>query len=303
MEVTILGCHSATPREKGRPTAQVLDIRGHMMLIDCGEATQIALRQAGVKFSRIKHIFISHLHGDHFFGLFGLVSTFQLLGREAELHIYGPKGIAQAVNLLMSLGKSHMSFPIHFHELTSKSQELLFEDDKITVKTIPLKHRVYTNGFLFQEKSFERKINLEAVQRYNIDVCYYQNLKSGKDLILDDGTILPNKDLTLDPLLPQSYAFCSDTMYLPQIVPLIEGTRVLYHESTFLNKHQDLAEKTMHTTAFQAAQIAKSASVQTLILGHYSSRYSDKQQFYQEAKTVFPNTILAEDGKRFVFKN
>lgn len=303
MEINILGCHSATPRDSARPTAQVLEMRGNVMLIDCGEATQTALRQSGVRFSRIKHIFISHLHGDHFFGLFGLISTFQLLGRETELHIYGPKGIAEAVRLLMRLGKSFASFPLYFHELTSEKSELIFEDEKMTVKTIPLQHRVYTNGFLFEEKEGERRINLEAVERNEIEYCYYQKLKSGSDWVTESGAVIPNEELTYPPVPRQSYAFCSDTIYLPSIVPLIEGVRVLYHESTFLNTHQSLAEKTMHSTAQQAALIARLASVEALILGHYSSRYANKELFLKEAREEFPNTFLAEDGKRFIFHN
>ncbi|MDO5608599.1 MAG: ribonuclease Z [Capnocytophaga sp.] len=297
MEITILGCHSATPRANARPSSQVVDMRGHLFLVDCGEATQVALRNANVKFSRIKHVFISHLHGDHFFGLPGLISTFQLLGRETELHIYGPKGIKEAILLLLKLGGAWTSFPLYFHELESKEKELIFEDDKVTVTTIPLRHRVYTNGFLFSEKEKERRLNMDAILSYGLEVCDYQNIKNGKDILSNSGQRIANAELSFDPLPPQSYAYCSDTLYFPELASEISGAKVLYHESTFLESHKDLAEKTMHSTARQAAQTACDAGAETLILGHYSSRYSDKKSFLEEAKQVFLNVILAEDGK------
>ena len=213
MEVTILGCHSATPRSNARPSAQLLEMRGHLFLIDCGEATQVALRNANAKFARIKHIFISHLHGDHFYGLFGLISTFQLLGREAEMHIYGPKGIKEAVLLILKLGGAYTPFPLYFHELSGKEPELLYEDDKVLVRTIPLQHRVYTNGFFFQEKEGERRLNMDAIQQYpEIEVCDYQNIKNGKDVVLNSGEVIANEVLTFAPQRPQSYAYCSDTL-------------------------------------------------------------------------------------------
>ncbi|GIM48896.1 ribonuclease Z [Capnocytophaga stomatis] len=303
MEITILGCHSATPRANARPSSQVLEMRGHLFLIDCGEGSQMGLRNANVKFSRIKHIFISHLHGDHFFGLPGLISTFQLLGRETELHIYGPKGIKEAILLLLKLGGAWSSFYIHFHELESDVSEILLDDEKVQVRTIPLKHRVYTNGFLFQEKQTERRLNIDAIQNYGVQICDYQNIKNGKDIELESGEIIPNKVLSFDPISPQSYAYCSDTVYFESLAEEIRGVRVVYHESTFLKQHNDLAVKTMHSTAFQAGLTAKNANAETLILGHYSSRYSDKKLFLDEAQEVFPNTLLSEDGKKFVFHN
>ncbi|MFJ1328028.1 ribonuclease Z [Capnocytophaga canimorsus] len=301
MEITILGCHSATPRANARPSSQVLETRGHLFLIDCGEGSQMALRNANVKFSRIKHIFISHLHGDHFFGLPGLISTFQLLGRETELHIYGPKGIKEAILLLLKLGGAWSSFYIHFHELESEFSEILLDDEKVQVRTIPLKHRVYTNGFLFQEKQTERRLNIDAIQNYGIQICDYQNIKNGKDIESENGKVIPNELLSFDPIPPQSYAYCSDTLYFEALADAIQGVRVVYHESTFLKQHNDLATKTMHSTAFQAGLTAKKANAETLILGHYSSRYSDKKLFLNEAQEIFPNVHLSEDGKKFVF--
>lgn len=303
MELTILGCHSATPRNNARPTAQLLEMRGHLFLIDCGEATQIALRNANAKFSRIKHIFISHLHGDHFFGLFGLISTFQLLGREAEMHIYGPKGIKEAVLLVLKLGGAYTPFPLYFHELSGDTSEVLYEDDKVLVRTIPLRHRVYTNGFFFQEKEGERRLDMTAISNYpSIEKCDYQNIKSGKDVVLENGTIIPNEELTFAPHKPQSYAFCSDTLYFEALAEEIKGARVVYHEATFLKNNEELAAKTMHSTAYQAGLTAKNANAEMLILGHYSSRYNDIKLFKEEASEVFANVYLAEDGKKFVYQ-
>lgn len=299
MNLTILGCHSATPRSMAHPTAQVLEVKGHLFLIDCGEGTQVQLRRFKVKFSRIRHIFISHLHGDHFFGLIGLISTFRLLGREAELHIYGPKGIKEAITLQLKLGNSWTNYPLLFHELQSNESQLLFEDDKVTVSTIPLQHRVYTNGFLIREKLGERKLNIHAVKEANVSMSYYSKIKQGSDVLNEDGELIPNAQLTLDPEPAKSYAFCSDTSYLPAIVPLIEKVSLLYHEATFLDEHQDLAVKTKHSTAKEAAAIARDADVGQLILGHYSGRYNDLELFRKEAKELFQNVELAADGKIF----
>lgn len=301
MNLTILGCHAATPKISAHPTAQVLEMKGHLFLIDCGEGTQVQLRKYKVKFSRIKHVFISHLHGDHFFGLPGLISTFHLMGREAEMHIYGPKGIKEAILLLLKLGKSYTKFQLYFHELEENTPQLIFEDDKVTVETIPLIHRVYTNGFLFKEKPGDRKLNIDAAKEANIDLSYYNKIKSGFDVENRDGKLIPNSQITFDPAPPKSYAYCSDTAYNPQMVPQIAGTMVLYHESTFLEVHQELGVKTKHSTAKEAAMIADEAKVGALILGHYSGRYNNLELFRNEAKEVFSNVLLAEDGKVFSF--
>lgn len=301
MNVTILGCYAATPRTFTNPTSQVLEIRNRLFLIDCGEGTQVQLRKNKIKFSKINCVFISHLHGDHFFGLIGLISTFALLGRTTDLHIYGPKGIKEIINLQLRLSNSWTKYDLFFHELESKESKVIFEDDKVVVKTIPLKHRVYTNGFLFQEKSRERKLNIDAVQDFEIDKCYYQNIKNGKDITLDDGRIIENQKLSLDPVQPLSYAFCSDTMYNESIVSIIKDVDVLYHEATFLDSEESLAEKTMHSTAKEAATIALKANVKQLILGHYSTRYESIQLFKEQAETIFPKVLLADDGKSFDF--
>ena len=300
LKLTILGCHSATPRVNAHPTAQYLEIKNHHFLIDCGEGTQVQLRRYGVKFSKIKHIFISHLHGDHLFGLVGLVSTFRLLNRTSELHVYGPKGIKEIITLQLKLSDSWTHYPLLFHELTSKESELIFEDEKVEVHTIPLDHRIYTNGFLFKEKLGERKLNMIAIPKYKeIEICDYQNLKNGKDFTLNNGEILKNELLTLNPSPPKSYAFCSDTSYFPNIVPQIKNVNCLYHETTFLKDKEDLATKTKHSTAEQAAKIAQQANVKQLIIGHYSGRYKNKQVFLDEASPIFENTVLAVEGKTY----
>ncbi|WP_291968104.1 ribonuclease Z [Maribacter sp.] len=301
MRLTVLGCYAATPRTLTNPTSQVLEINNQVVLIDCGEGTQVELRRHKIKFSRINHIFISHLHGDHFFGLPGFISTMRLLGREKALHVYGPKGIKEAITLLLKLGDSWTNYPLLFHELTSKEQELIFEDDKISVTTIPLDHRVYTNGYLFREKLGKRKLNVTAAEKYGIDKAYYNNIKNGKNITLDNGTIVSNSELTFDPPEPKSYAFCSDTVYDESLAEKIKNVDVLYHESTFLETETDLAVKTKHATAKQAAMVAKEANVKTLVLGHYSTRYKSIALFKEEASTIFNNVLLADDGKTFDF--
>ena len=299
MKVTILGCYAATPRTLTHPTSQVLEIKNHLFLIDCGEGTQVQLRKQKVRFSKINHIFISHLHGDHFFGLPGLVATFRLLGRVNPLHIYGPKGIKEAVTLLLKLGDSWTNYPLHFHELSSQAPEVVFEDKKVTVTTIPLDHRVYTNGFLFREKVGSRKLEAQAVEAHGIDSCYFQNIKDGKDAPNKAGEIIPNAQLSSDPKPTKSYAFCSDTSYYPEIAPLINNVDCLYHETTFLKDKENLAITTKHSTAEQAGKIAKLANVRQLIIGHYSGRYKNIEAFKTEAQEIFENTFLAETGKVF----
>ncbi len=301
MKITILGCYSATPRTITNPTSQVVELSNQMFLVDCGEGTQVQIRRKKIKFSRIQRVFISHLHGDHFFGLIGLISTFSLLNRQDELHIYGPKGIKNVILLQIKLSQSYTSYPLYFHELESTESELIFENEKVEVYTIPLKHRVYTNGYLFKEKNKKRKLNIAAVEEYGIDIAYYQKIKNGGDIILENGEVISNEKLTLPSDEPQSYAFCSDTQYLESIVPIIKNVDVLYHESTFLEQDQSKTVHTMHSTAKEAATIALKANAKHLILGHYSTRYKDLQPFKDEAETIFPSVFLAEDGKEFNF--
>jgi ribonuclease Z len=257
------------------------------------------LRRFGIKFSRIEHIFISHLHGDHFFGLPGLISTFRLLGREKPLHVYGPRGIKEAVTLLLKLGDSWTNYPLHFHELDGSSPEIIFEDGNLTVRTLPLDHRIYTNGFLFHLDDGQYKMRIEEVRKYGIDQAYFRKIKQGKDVPDREGNLIANDLLTYPPPPPKTYAYCSDTAFSPRLVPLISGVNTLYHEATFQEKDAGLASTTKHSTAREAARIALEAEVGKLILGHFSTRYKDTEGFRKEALTVFPNVELAADGKVF----
>lgn len=262
-------------------------------LIDCGEGTQVQLRKAKARFSKINHIFISHLHGDHCFGLPGLIASFRLLGRENPLHVYGPKGIKEMLETIFRITETHRGFELIYHELQSKKSEKIYEDNRVEVFTIPLDHRIYCNGYLFREKPKERHLNMQEVSKYpEIETCDYHNLKLGKDFELSDGYVLKNKNLTTEPSKSVSYAFCSDTRYLEAVIPVIENVDVLYHESTFLHDLKEMADYTGHTTALEAARIARKANVGKLILGHFSNRYHDLSVFTDEAREVFPNSFL-----------
>jgi len=299
IELTILGCHSATPRENKHTSSQLIEVAGNLFLIDCGEGTQMQLRKSKAKFSRIKHIFISHLHGDHFYGLIGLISTFRLLGRTTDLHIYGPVGIKESITLQLKLANSWTNYSLYFHELSSTESELIYEDEGVTVSTIPLDHRVYTNGFLFTTNSKMRKINTQAIEGLELEHFHFKQLQQGQSIELSNGELIENEKLTFSPDPPKQYAYCSDTAYNEKIIPLIKGVDLLYHEATFLESHSDLAAKTKHSTALQAAKIAQAAQVKKLVLGHYSNRYDDKAAFIDEASRIFEMVFLAEDLKTF----
>ena len=291
--LTILGFNSAIPTVNSATTAQVLQMGASYFLIDCGEGTQVQLRKAKAKFSKIDHIFISHLHGDHCFGLPGLVASFRLLGREKPLHIFGPKGIKEMMETIFRFSEVHRGFEIIYHELEGNTSQLIFENKRVEVHTIPLNHRIYCNGYLFKEKKKDRHLNMEEISKYpEIEVVDFRNLKKGKDYILKDGYVLKNERLTLDPDESISYAFCSDTRYFEEIIPIIKGVDVLYHEATFLQELKEMAEYTGHTTALEAAEIAKKAEVGKLILGHFSNRYDDLTVFTDEARKIFAETYL-----------
>jgi ribonuclease Z len=262
-------------------------------LIDCGEGTQVQLRKAKARFSKINNIFISHLHGDHCFGLPGLIASFRLLGREMPLNVYGPKGIKEMMETIFRITETHRGFDVIYHELSGKTSEKIYEDNRVEVYTIPLDHRIYCNGYLFKEKPKERHLNMQEISKYSeIETCDYHNLKLGKDFILSDGYVLKNSVLTNEPTKSVSYAFCSDTRYIENVVPIIENVDVLYHESTFLHDLKEMADYTGHTTALEAARIARKANVGKLILGHFSNRYGDLSVFTDEAREVFPNSFL-----------
>lgn len=294
-DITILGYNSAVPTVKSQPTAQLIEVNGSSMLFDCGEGTQVQLRKAKAKFSSINQIFISHLHGDHVFGLIGLISTFQLLGRNRPLEIFGPEGIKSFINHQLSYTNAYNNFDLVFHELKSNESELIYEDKKLEVYTIPLNHRVYCNGYLIREKPRLKNLNLEVVKEIaEIDTCDYHKIKQGFDFELENGQVIKNEELTLPPKAVRSYAFCSDTMYKPDIVPIIEEVDLLYHEATFSKDLKELAIKTGHSTAEEAAMIAKKANAKKLLIGHFSNRYTDLSVLLEEAREIFPETYLPE---------
>ena len=272
-------------------------------LIDCGEGTQAALRKNKIRFKKIDNIFISHLHGDHFFGLVGLLSTLSLLDRKKDLHVYSPKGLKEIIITQFRISKTYLSYFVHFHEISSKEPIVILDDKKLTVKAIPLNHRIETYGFLFEEKLKERKLNIELAKNLGIEICDYRNLKLGKDYISDNGEVVKNKLLTFDPPKPLSYAYCSDTAYEPKLIEWIEGINLLYHESTFIEEDSALAKKTGHSTAKQAALIANEANVEKLLLGHFSARYKNRDVFLEEAKPYFFNTELSSESKEITFTN
>ena len=291
--LTILGFNSAIPTVNTSPTSQLLEMEERCFLIDCGEGTQVQLRKAKARFSKINHIFISHLHGDHCFGLPGLIASFRLLGRENPLHVYGPKGIKKMLETIFTITETHRGFEVIYHELDKDYSEKIYEDNRVEVFTIPLDHRIYCNGYIFKEKPKDRNLNMEEISKYKeIEVCDYHNLKAGKDFVLSDGYVLKNEILTKTPASSISYAFCSDSRYLESVIPIVKNVSVLYHESTFLHDLKEMADYTGHSTALEAATIAKKANVGKLILGHFSNRYADLTVFTDEAREVFPNTFL-----------
>lgn len=295
--LTILGCHSATPRLGANPTAQHLVMRERHFLIDCGEGTQIELKRHNIKAQRIDHILISHLHGDHFFGLLGLLSSFHLLDRGKPLHIYAPDGLRDILRTTFRHSNTWLSYPLEYHPLRFDEPELIYEDEKLSITSVPLKHSVPACGFVFREKKHPRKLNVEAVHQLQIPVYAYHRIKQGFDWVSDDGHLVSNELLTYDGAQSRSYAFCSDTAFCPAIIPAIQGVDLLYHEATFLQSDALLASKTQHSTAVEAARIAQEAEVKQLLLGHFSARYPDAQLFKEEAKNIFPQVQLARDGQ------
>jgi ribonuclease Z len=295
-EITVLGSGSAIPTANRFPTAQVLNILERFFLIDCGEGTQMQLRKHKVKLQRINHIFISHLHGDHYFGLIGLVSSMHLLGRKNPLHIYAHPDLEKIIELQLKTSDSRLQFPIIYKALEYDRSQRILDDPYFTVDTIILKHRIPCCGFLFKEKPRLKSLIREKLSEYDVPVSAMEDLRRGQDLTLPDGRIIPNKEFTIEPLAPRSYAFCSDTAYNEEILPLIENVDLLYHESTFTEEMRERAAETFHSTALQAATIAKRAGAKKLLLGHYSARYRFIQPFVDEAKTVFDNTVAAEEG-------
>lgn len=297
-ELLILGSSSASPTSERNPSAQLLNIAERYFLIDCGEATQIQLRRFKAKFQAIDHIFISHLHGDHFFGLPGLLSSMHLLGRKQEITVYCPKELKDVMDLMNTVSDTRFNFTVNWVFTKNDGLNLIFEDDKVEVYSFPLKHRIFCTGFLFKEKPLPRKIDKYKLDKFKVSTADAIQLKNGNDVVNQEGAIIKNKQVTIDPREPKSYAYASDTIYFPAIVDYVKGVDLLYHESTFLNDKKERAEKTYHSTAEQAAQIAKAANVKQLLLGHFSARYGDLEQFIIEAQPFFDNCLLATDGKR-----
>lgn len=293
--LTILGCGSALPTRKNFPSAQILEIRDKQFLIDCGEGTQIRMRQMGVKANRLGHVFISHLHGDHCFGLIGLISSFGMLNRTAELHIHAQADLEKILDVQLQYFCADLPFKVIFHHINPRKHELIFEDRSVKVFSIPLKHRAPSCGFLFEEKQRDRHIIREMIDFYHIPTWRILRIKQGEDFETEDGEIIPNSQLTTEGDKPKRFAYCSDTAYSEKIIPIIEGVDCLYHEATFMETENRRAKETFHSTARQAGEIASKANVKKLIIGHYSARYIHQNELLDEAKNVFENTILGED--------
>lgn len=296
-ELLVLGTSSASPTSSRNPSAQLLNIAERYFLIDCGEATQIQLRRFKARFQAIDHIFISHLHGDHFFGLPGLLSSMHLLGRKQPLHIYAPQALKAILDQINTVSETRLSYPIHWVFTTDGGQQLLFEDEKVEVFSFPLRHRIFCTGFLFREKPLLRNIDKGKLNQLKISYADIWNLKRGHDVVNSEGTLIRNSEATLAPPSPRSYAYCSDTIASPATVGYVRGVDLLYHETTFLDDHGERAKKTFHTTARQAGAIAREAGVKQLLMGHFSARYGQLEAFVEQAGAEFSNCLLASDGK------
>lgn len=297
-EVNILGCGSALPTTRHFSTSQVVNIREKLFMVDCGEGAQLQLRRSKLKFTRLNHIFISHLHGDHCFGLMGLISTFGLLGRTASLHIYAHKELERLLAPQLEFFCKGMTYEVVFHPIDPAKAEVIYDDRSVSVSTIPLKHRIPTCGFLFQEKPTPNHIIRDMVDFYRIPVFELNQIKNGEDYITPEGVVVPNHRLTTPSAAPRSYAYCSDTICQTSIIPQIKGVDLLFHEGTFAQCDAARAKETFHTTAMQAAQIAVEAQVKQLVIGHFSARYEDESILLKEAQTLFPNTLLAKENLR-----
>lgn len=294
-KVHILGCGSALPTLQHYPSCQIVEVRGKTFMVDCGEGAQIQLRRSRVAFGKLQAVFISHLHGDHCFGLIGMISTFGLLGRTAPLHIYAPAALEAMLNAQIKLFCYDLSYDVVFHAVNTKAQEVIYEDRSLTIESLPLQHRMPCCGFLFREKLGQRHIRRDMIDAYNIPVCYINNIKAGYDWETEDGELIPNERLTMPSDPVRSYAYCSDTKYDPALASRIQGVNLLYHEATYADDQQKNAQKYCHSTARQAAQVALDAHAHRLVIGHFSSRYNDESVLLNEARSVFPETVLASE--------
>jgi len=300
ISVLILGSSAAAPTLNRNQTAQLVSTERTQFLVDCGEGTQLQLRRYKVRFQQIDHIFISHLHGDHFFGLVGLLSTMHLLGRKNPIHIYGPKELKEVVEVQFKyIGGPGLSYKMIFHAVEGK-EDAIFEDEEVSVTCFEVKHRIKCFGYKFQERVKPRRINGKRVEFYKVPNYFRGKLKEGEDFTTEDGEVISNEVLTDAPHPSFSYAYCADTAYNEKILPIIEGVDLLYHEATFLEQEKSRAKKTFHSTTIQAGTMAEKAKVKQLIIGHFSNRYTDLDPVLKETKTVFKNTVLAIEGKTFI---
>jgi ribonuclease Z len=295
-EVQILGCGSATPTLNHHPTSQVLRIREKLFMVDCGEGTQLQMRKYKVSFSRLSHIFISHLHGDHCFGLIGLISTLDLLGRTGDIFIHAEPSLKPILQPQIDFFAAHLAFQVHFEDFNPRASAVIYDDRSLKVTSIPLVHRIACAGFLFEEKQTPAHIIPEMIAFHQIPVKHIADIKAGADYVTPEGKTIPNSHLTRPSEPAKRYAYCSDTAYNEKIIPLVEGVDLLFHESTFMEQDALKAKKTFHSTTKQAATIARKAQVKELMLGHYSARYNQLEPLLLEAKAIFPNTFLANEG-------
>lgn len=298
-EVHILGCGSALPTTRHNATAQVIDLRDKLYMIDCGEGTQMQYRRSGLSFSRLNHIFISHLHGDHCFGLIGLISTFGLLGRTATLHIHAFPELETLLHPQLDFFCEGMPYAVKFHPFPHGCTDIIYEDRSVSVRAFPLSHRVPCCGFVFQEKPTAAHIKREMIDFYNIPFSQINRIKNGEDYITEEGKVIPNSRLTTPADTPRKYVYCSDTQFNPNNVQYIRDADMLFHEATFAEEHLARAKQTHHSTARQAAEMARLSGAKRLLIGHYSARYTDEKILLNEAREVFANTFLAEEGRCF----
>jgi ribonuclease Z len=298
-EITVLGTAAATPAYGRFPSSQVANIQDEWYMIDCGEGTQMRLTDFHIPKNRIANIFISHLHGDHIFGLPGFLTSLSLGGRQEAMNIYSVEGLQEMIETILRVSHSTLIYPLHFHAFDPTKHELIYETSGLTVHTLPLKHSVPTAGFLFREKPFLPNFIKEKIEEHNIPISFIKEIKLGADFVKEDGTVIPHSEMVTTPVPSRSFAYCSDTMYHEPLIPLIQNVNLLYHETTFTQDFIENAEWGMHSTAHQAATIAKKANVEMLVTGHYSARFQDFHPILEEARRIFKNTFASSDGSNF----
>ena len=295
----ILGCGSALPTLRHNPSSQVVEVRGKMFMVDCGEGTQLQLRRVKVRFTKVSAVFISHLHGDHCFGLIGMISTFGMLGRTAALHIYAHKDLETVLKPQIDYFCNGLEYDIVFHSIDPTQHKVIYEDRSIEVETVPLRHRMPCCGFIFREKPTLPHIRRDMIDCYEIPLSQVNNIKNGADWTTEDGVVVPNSKLTVPADAPRSYAYCSDTKYFEELADEVRGVDTIYHEATYDSKNIARAKLYNHSTAQQAATVARDAGAKRLIIGHFSARYEEEDGLLREAKEVFPDTVLAAEGVAF----